>query len=123
MWKLIRPDAIAVLKDEKACKSLARYFSVIKNENPAKFMIAKKIPAQFSTRDSAEELRQKHTELTQEFYETQREIDTKKRFLQASTASFFLFKRESVRHKYANPQMKGGCISRYFESLLRALLY
>ncbi|MDH5481633.1 MAG: radical SAM protein [Candidatus Bathyarchaeota archaeon] len=82
MWKLLRPDAIAVLKDEKACKSLARYFSVMQNEKPAKFMITKKIPAQFNANESAEELWQKHAELTQEFYETQRKVDTERKILQ-----------------------------------------
>jgi hypothetical protein len=47
MWKITRPDAAAILDDELARKSLARYFAVMQNQKPAKFMIAKKLPAEF----------------------------------------------------------------------------
>jgi hypothetical protein len=45
MWKLLRSDAVAVLNDEMAKKSLARYFAVMQNRKPVKFSIAKKLPA------------------------------------------------------------------------------
>jgi len=76
MWKLLRPDALAVLNDKVARKSLSRYFHVMQDEKPAKFMIAKKIPAEFSEKDSLETLWQKHTRLTEGFYKTEEEIDT-----------------------------------------------
>jgi uncharacterized Fe-S radical SAM superfamily protein PflX len=41
MWKLW-PDALTVLNDESARRSLERYFAVMQDEKPAKFMIAKK---------------------------------------------------------------------------------
>jgi putative pyruvate formate lyase activating enzyme len=75
MWRLLRPDARAVLRDESVKKSLARYFAVMKDEKPAKFVIAKKLPAEFSENDSTETLWQKHASLTQEFCEVEREID------------------------------------------------
>jgi putative pyruvate formate lyase activating enzyme len=75
MWRLLRPDADAVLRDESAKKSLARYFAVMQDEKPAKFAIAKKLPAEFSENDSTEMLWQKHESLTQEFCEIEREID------------------------------------------------
>jgi putative pyruvate formate lyase activating enzyme len=75
MWRLLRPDAHAVLRDESAKKSLARYFAVMQDEKPAKFAIAKKLPAEFSEKDSNEMLWQKHASLTQEFCEMEREID------------------------------------------------
>jgi putative pyruvate formate lyase activating enzyme len=82
MWKLLRPDATAVLTEKIVCKSLARYFAIIRNEKPAKFLIAKKLPAQFSLKDSTGELWQKHASLTKEFYEIQREIDIKQEIFQ-----------------------------------------
>jgi putative pyruvate formate lyase activating enzyme len=66
------------LNDEIVKKSLNRYFTVMQNEKPAKFLIAKKLPADFRETSSLEELWQKHAELTQEFYEFERKIDTEK---------------------------------------------
>jgi putative pyruvate formate lyase activating enzyme len=82
MWMLSRPDAVAVTKDRNARASLARYFSVMENEKPAKFMIARKLPAEFSEDDPAEELWQKHSRLTEEFRELEREIDDRHKNLQ-----------------------------------------
>jgi putative pyruvate formate lyase activating enzyme len=75
MWKLLRPDAQAVLHDEMAERSLGRYFSAMQNGKPAKFLIAKKMPADFGKKDSTEELWRKHAELTEEFCKTERRID------------------------------------------------
>jgi putative pyruvate formate lyase activating enzyme len=79
MWRIIRPDATTVLNDERAMKSLSRYFSVMQDEKPAKFMIAQRIPAEFSNKDSFEGLWQKHSRLTEDFERIQREIDAGKR--------------------------------------------
>jgi putative pyruvate formate lyase activating enzyme len=81
MWRLLRPDATAVLNDKMAKKSLGRYFAVAQDEKPAKFMIAKKILAEFSESDSVEELWQKHESLAQEFCRMEAEIDAEKRNL------------------------------------------
>lgn len=82
MWAFLRPDATAVLKDEGAKRSLARYFAVMQDEKPAKFLIAKKLPAGFNGNDSTDELWQKHARLTEEFYRVEKEIDTGQRSLQ-----------------------------------------
>ena len=79
MWRLLRPDATAVLNDEMVKKTLARYFAVTQDEKAAKFIIAKKVPADFSESDSLEELWQKHMRLTREFYKIEAEIDAKTR--------------------------------------------
>ena len=81
MWRFLRPDATAVLKDKKARVSLARYFAVMQDEKPAKFRIAKKLPAEFDESDSVEELWQKHGILTRKFYKIEREIDTRQKSL------------------------------------------
>jgi putative pyruvate formate lyase activating enzyme len=75
MWRFQRPDAIAVLKDRLAKRSLARYFAAMQNQLPAKFLVAKKVPAEFNTKDSTQQLWREHLRLTQEFSRVQREID------------------------------------------------
>ncbi|MEM3566493.1 MAG: radical SAM protein [Candidatus Bathyarchaeia archaeon] len=81
MWRIIRPDAVAVLDDKIVRKSLARYFAVVKNEKPAKFQIAKKLPADFPEDATLEELWHIHRESTRHFCELEREIDAKKKDL------------------------------------------
>ena len=86
MWRFLRPDATAVLNDKMARKSLARYFAVMQDEKAAKFVIAKKVPAEFSEDDSMQELWRKHIQLTQEFYEIEKEIDKREKRLQEMPA-------------------------------------
>jgi len=78
MWRIFRPDAVQVLKDKRAKASLARYFDVMNDQKPAKFMIAKRIPAKFDEEDSLENLWSEHEKLTREFYKIQNEIDSGK---------------------------------------------
>jgi len=82
MWRVWRPDALAVLKDKRARQSLARYFSVMEDDKPAKFLIAKKLPAKFSEEDSLEDLWTMHDELTEEYYHLEKEIDTRQKSLE-----------------------------------------
>lgn len=81
MWKLLRPDAEAILKNDRARKSLNRYFSTFSNEKLAKFLIAKKLPADFSQDESTEILWREHARLTREFYEFEKEIDDRRKNL------------------------------------------
>jgi putative pyruvate formate lyase activating enzyme len=76
MWAIWRPDASSVLTDERARASLARYLDVMQDLKPAKFLIAKKLPANFDKEDSMAKLWQIHNCLTEEFYQLQDEIDT-----------------------------------------------
>jgi putative pyruvate formate lyase activating enzyme len=76
MWVHLRPDAVEVLKDKKAQVALARYFAVLQNKKPAKFMIAKRLAVEFSGNNSVEELWQKHASATNEFFELERQIDS-----------------------------------------------
>jgi len=82
MWAVIRPDAIAVLKDKKARASLNRYFAVMQNEKPAKFMVAKKLPAEYNPEDSTEKLWKIHENLTEKYYELEKQVDSKQRNLE-----------------------------------------
>lgn len=81
MWKFLRPDATAVLSNKRARKSLNRYFAVMENEKPAKFIIAKMLPAEFSEKDSLERLWKKHAVLTEAFYKLEKDVDSRKRSL------------------------------------------
>ncbi|MEM2500181.1 MAG: LAGLIDADG family homing endonuclease [Candidatus Bathyarchaeia archaeon] len=78
MWRIFRRDAVEVLYDERVRASLSRYFAVMNDEKPAKFMIAKKIPAEFDEDEPLESLWAKHEKLTENFYRIQGEIDSGK---------------------------------------------
>ena len=82
MWRILRRDAIEVLYDEGARASLARYFAVMSDEKPAKFMIAKKLPAEFEPEEPLKDLWVKHDKLTEEFYRVQEEVDSGRRSLE-----------------------------------------
>ena len=82
MWDTWRPDAKAVLRNKNVRSSLARYFAVMEGDKQAKFLIAKKLPACFNKKDSLLEIWNLHDSLTHEFYELEKEIDTKEKFLE-----------------------------------------
>jgi putative pyruvate formate lyase activating enzyme len=85
MWKIARLDAVAVFDDELAKKSLARYFAVAQNQKTAKFMIAKKLSAEFDKNSSLTALWNEHAKLTAEFCKTEHEIDAGKNFSEIPT--------------------------------------
>lgn len=43
MWRVFRPDAVAVFRDELARKSLERYFAVMEGKLPARFLVCKRV--------------------------------------------------------------------------------
>jgi len=67
---------MGALFDESTRKSLARYFAITENRAVAKFLIAKKVPADFSSTDSLETLWQQHTNCTQDFLALERQLDS-----------------------------------------------
>ena len=78
MWRVARPDAIAVLEDDAAKRSLGRYFSVLKNKKISKFMVAKKLAAEWSEDNSLADLWDRHEKSTDAFQRFERKIDTGK---------------------------------------------
>jgi putative pyruvate formate lyase activating enzyme len=76
MWKLSRTDALTVLKDKKVRSSLARYFDVMANDRPAKFLIAKKLQSEFSKLHSTRELWKIHKGVLKKFFELQKKVDS-----------------------------------------------
>ena len=77
MWTGWRPDAVSVLNDKPAQESLGRYFAAMQNKVPAQFMIAKKLPAQFSKNEPVEKLWRLHEALLEEYLCLEKEIDSK----------------------------------------------
>lgn len=97
MWSLWRPDALAVIQDKRARMELARYFDVMQDKKPAKFMIAKKLAANFGPDDSLERLWVLHGGLTKEYYNLEKQIDTKRNSLEeldAPEKSYLDLKKE-----------------------------
>jgi len=81
MWAVWRPDAVSVLRDERARRSLARYFDVMQDEKPAKFVVAKKLPAEFGRDKTLEDLWALHDQLTLDYYRLEKEVDTHQKSL------------------------------------------
>lgn len=71
MWGLIRPDALAVLRDERCRRSLHRYFQILEERLPAQFLIAKRTPASKSDR-----LWEAHRVALKHFSELKAKIDS-----------------------------------------------
>ena len=95
MWKIPNPDAEAVLYDELAKKSLARYFAVIQNRKMAKFILAKLLPADFDKDASLEMLWKEHEARTEDFHRIENEIDEgKEHELLVATKSYLDLKIE-----------------------------
>ena len=67
MWRLTRPDAISVTRDEKARYALGRYFRVAEGELPAKFMIARTIGVDLVPVAGLDELLSEHRGAMKEF--------------------------------------------------------
>ena len=78
MWRILRPDAIAVLRDERAQKSLARYFAVMEGKLPARFLICKRIKVEVELSASDEELWRTHERGLKEFRKLLSRIDAGK---------------------------------------------
>ncbi|MEM2576807.1 MAG: radical SAM protein [Candidatus Bathyarchaeia archaeon] len=95
----LRPDSLAVLKDENCRRSLARYFDIIQNKKKANFKIAKSFPVEFSKEDSTSDLWKIHEKTNKEFYEFIREIDEGKANIELieSSSSYLDLKIEIAR--------------------------
>jgi len=75
MWRLIRPDAEQTLHDETCRRSLPRYFGAFQDRRRAKFLISKRLEADFQEDESTEDLWGKHSSLNEPYLELERGID------------------------------------------------
>lgn len=69
MWQTNKVDRTACVK------SLDRYFAVVNERKTAKFLIAKKVTAEFTSTDSLETLWDKHLEYTNNFLKLENKIE------------------------------------------------
>ena len=68
MWRIVRPDSYTVWGDAEVRRRLDWYYRVMRDEAPANFMIAGRIPLDEDVEDlSLEELWRIHSELTSKF--------------------------------------------------------
>jgi putative pyruvate formate lyase activating enzyme len=105
MWAIWRPGSRAVLRDKKVRASLTRYFAVMEDDKPAKFLIARKLAATFDDEDSLKDLWKFHGQLLDEFCRLETEIDTgQKRLDEMATPnqSFFDLKIKIATHILEN---------------------
>lgn len=75
MWGLARPDALAVLKDQNVRRVLSRYLDIFQGRRSAKFLIAKKLAADYERDGPMEELWSIHDALTKQYYSLEKEVD------------------------------------------------
>lgn len=75
MWIPVRPDAIEVLSDPLARKSLSRYFEVMEDRLPARFQICKRIRVDVSLSDDDRTLWREHRAGMEKFRKTMLKID------------------------------------------------
>lgn len=78
MWRIFRLDALAVLQDELARKSLSRYFAIMEDKLPARFQICKRVKILTELSASEEELWDAHERGLKEFRKLLTNIDAGK---------------------------------------------
>jgi putative pyruvate formate lyase activating enzyme len=78
MWRIFRPDAVAVLEEGKARKSLQRYFAVMEGKLPARFLVCKRVGVRSELSASDEELWSAHERGLKEFRKLLSRIDAGK---------------------------------------------
>lgn len=82
MWPTWRSNAKTVLTNKKVRASLKRYFGVMEDDIPAKFLITKKLPAAFNKNNSIKTLWTLHEQLTEKYYQLEKMIDTRQKHLE-----------------------------------------
>lgn len=75
MWRVFRPDAMAVLKDELARKSLHRYFEVMEDKLLARFLVCKRVPAKVKLSADEEALWRAHASALKNFRKLLADVD------------------------------------------------
>jgi len=75
VWRVAKSEALTVHEDNAAKRSLRRYFRVLRNETVSRFLIAKKIAAEWSEDDSLSKLWLEHARCSNDFQSLERKID------------------------------------------------
>jgi putative pyruvate formate lyase activating enzyme len=99
MWAL-RPSALAVWRNKEVRKRLDWYYRVMVDAMPAKFLICRKLPAEYMPWSDEEELWSEHERLVPEFTKLHTSIlkgDTKLEELQTPEKNFMSLKAEILK--------------------------
>ncbi|MFX1486942.1 MAG: hypothetical protein ACFFBS_07625 [Promethearchaeota archaeon] len=75
MWRIFRPDAARVWKDEVVQERLGRYYDIIGDKVPAKFLICKKIETKIDLQEEMSKLWEEHDKLNERFKSFLKDID------------------------------------------------
>ena len=76
LWRFFRPDAVEVLKDERARVALPRYFAVMEGQLPARFQVCKRVGVDVDRSAPDEELWRVHGRGLQEFRKLLSNVDS-----------------------------------------------
>ena len=75
MWRVFRPDAMAVLNAELARRSLHRYFDVMEDKLPARFLVCKRVPVKVELSVDEEALWRAHASALKDFRKLLTDVD------------------------------------------------
>ncbi|MHA1469601.1 MAG: radical SAM protein [Candidatus Asgardarchaeia archaeon] len=103
MYFLIRPDAELVWRDKEVRRRLSRYYDILKNKRIARYLIAKKTPAE-ETDNSLDMLWDVHNETRNRFLQLLEDIDKNKISLSSLESPKFSFL--DLKIKIANEMLK-----------------
>lgn len=74
MWKLVRPDAVKVWDNPEIRERFKRYWRIMHDEVPARYLIAKKVPVHFSPDANLASLLKIHGRFEPEFHQNLKSI-------------------------------------------------
>lgn len=90
-WRLVRPDAAVVWRNEEVRRRLSHYYSVMTGSRVAKYRVAKRLPVEEDlTRLSLEELWRLHERMKEEFLKLYEELADRPDGLRKPTRPSFL---------------------------------
>jgi len=78
LWRLTRPDAISVVRDDRVRKSLERYFEVADRRLPAKFTIARTVGVDFNPTEDLVKMCSEHSKAMESFREVEKSLGGQK---------------------------------------------
>jgi putative pyruvate formate lyase activating enzyme len=76
MWRILRPDAVEALRDQLARRSLRRYFGVLEERLPARFMVCRAVRVDADLSSSTAELWRIHEEGMRRFRVLLKRVDS-----------------------------------------------
>ncbi len=75
MWMIYRPDAVTVWRNSEVKNRLSRYYAIMNDELPAKFLVAKKVSVNVDLNENIEKLWYIHEKTSEKFRSLLKKID------------------------------------------------